>query len=105
MNYQFRALHRLRQAFPVEQIGLMETKLGMRQSALQKTPLSGRHIVEPNHAVAHGKQPVYHVTADKARGASDENAQSILRNQSKLDQTIFVLFFATFAAVLRELGG
>jgi hypothetical protein len=48
----------------------------MRQSAFQKPLLSGRHIVEPDNAVAGGEQAVDHVTADKARRAGDENTQT-----------------------------
>ena len=56
----------------------------MRQRAFQKSLLSGRHIIEPDDAVARGKQAVDHVTADKARRAGDENAQNNLRMELKL---------------------
>jgi hypothetical protein len=71
MNYQFRAFHRLRQTLPVEQLCLMKSKLRMRQGTLQKASLSGRHIIEPDDAVARGQQAVDHVTADKACSAGD----------------------------------
>ncbi len=79
MNHQLRALHRLHQSSPVEQVCLMKSELRMRQSGFQKSLLSGRHVIEPNDAVAGGEQSVNHVTADKTRSAGNENAQNSLR--------------------------
>jgi hypothetical protein len=64
----------------------MKSKLRMRQGTLQKASLSGRHIIEPDDAVARGQQAVDHVTADKACSAGDENAQNNLRMESKSNQ-------------------
>jgi hypothetical protein len=82
MNHQFRAFDRLRQAGPVEQVCLMKTKFRVPQSSFEKLAMSGRHIIEPNDAMARGEQAVDHVTGNKARRAGDENAQSNLRAES-----------------------
>src|SRR5580700_5541054 len=66
MNHQFGTLNRFRQHLSIKQVRLMKRKLRMYQSVFQKTSLPGRHIVEPNDAVACGEQAVGHVTADKA---------------------------------------
>src|ERR1700733_11517436 len=66
MNHKFRALHRLSQTLPVEQVSLVETKLRMSPRAFQKPRLSSRHVIEPYDAVACREQAVDHVTAYKA---------------------------------------
>src|ERR1022692_4071438 len=99
MYHQLCALHRLRQTLPVEQVRLMKTKLRMCPRAFQKSLLSGRHVIEAGNAVARGKKAVDHVTADKARRAGDENAQSnLLMELKRVDQPISAFFLATFAA-------
>ena len=81
MNHEFRALHRLRQAFPVEQVGLMESEFPMRQRTFQEPNLSRRQIIEPNDAVTRGEKAIDHMTADKARRTSNQNAQNNLREK------------------------
>ena len=71
MNHQLRTLHRLCQTFPVKQIRLMETELRMGHGTFQKPPLPGRHVVEPDDAVARGKKAVYHMTGDKPSRTRD----------------------------------
>jgi hypothetical protein len=78
MNHQFHALHRLRQAFPVEQVGLMESEFRTCQSIFQEPDLSRRQVIESNDAVTRGEKAVDHMTADKARRTSNQNAQNNL---------------------------
>ena len=75
MNHQFHALHRLRQAFPVKQIGLMESEFRVRQRTFQEPDLSRRQVIEPKDTVTRGEKAVDHIAADKARRTSNQNAQ------------------------------
>jgi hypothetical protein len=56
--------------------------------------------------VAVGEQAVDHVTADKSRSPSNENAQNNLPKKSdKSNEAILKFFFAALAAVLSALRG
>src|ERR1700691_1474236 len=65
MNYQFHALHCRRQAFQIEQVALEECELRMDQGTVQEPLLSGREVIEPNHAVPRKEKAVRHIAADK----------------------------------------
>ena len=59
-------MHGLREAFQVEQVALQECELRMEQSTRQEPLLSGRKVIEPDHAVTLSKKAIHHVAADKA---------------------------------------
>ena len=77
----------------------------MRQRTFQKPPLSGRQVIEPNDAVARGEQTVDHMTADKTRRASDENAQNNLCQELKMDQTDLSALLCDLARIFAHFDG
>src|SRR5882672_11647928 len=77
MKHQLGALHRLRQALAVEQVGFFKRELRMSDCSFQKSPLPSREIVEPDDAVTCGEQPINHVTANEPSRPSNQNAQEL----------------------------
>lgn len=66
MHHQLRTVHRVAQAFQVEQVALHERELRMDHGAVQEPPLPGRKVIEPDNAVSRGKKAIHHVAANKA---------------------------------------